>query len=189
MGETLPENDGKIKAKPSRNLSNSRCVPPFSVELTKANSSRVAWPHSITPATPTKPSTLISLSGVFRANSTAPEPGRPKAARDSRVIFHVQFTRTAQEDLERLFGCIIERELASATSDLDIADHALEAFRAGILTLQTSPFTCRKASNSPFRREPVIPFGSSSYAAPFEIASANEVVIASVRHQSEDDYH
>jgi len=51
----------------------------------------------------------------------APEPGKPKAASDSRVTFHVQFTRAAQEDLKRLSGFIIERELASATGDLDIA--------------------------------------------------------------------
>ena len=79
------------------------------------------------------------------------------------MTFHVQFTRTAQEDLERLFEFIIEREQASATGDLDIADHALEAIRTGIQTLQTCPFTCRKASNSPFLRELVIPFGSSCH--------------------------
>jgi hypothetical protein len=37
------------------------------------------------------------------------------------LAFHVQFTRAAQEDLERLSGFFIERELASATGDLDIA--------------------------------------------------------------------
>jgi plasmid stabilization system protein ParE len=37
------------------------------------------------------------------------------------MTFQVQFTRSAQEDLERLFDFIIERELASATGDLDIA--------------------------------------------------------------------
>lgn len=34
---------------------------------------------------------------------------------------------------------------------------------AGIRVLQTSPFTCPKAGNSPFLRELVIPFGSSGY--------------------------
>jgi len=50
------------------------------------------------------------------------------------VTFHVQFTREAQEDLERLSGFIIERELASATGDLDIArskcDHKFAQKRA-----------------------------------------------------------
>jgi len=105
------------------------------------------------------------------------------------MTFQVQFTRSAQEDLERLFDFIIERELASATGDLDIADRALEAIRVGIQVLQTSPFTCRKASNSPFLREFVNPLGSSGYAALFEIANAHEVIIAAVRHQREDDYY
>jgi plasmid stabilization system protein ParE len=79
----------------------------------------------------------------------APEPGKPKAASDSRVTFHVQFTRTAQEDLERLFEFIIEREQASATGDLDIADHALEAIRTGIQTLQTYPICLPKGQQQP----------------------------------------
>jgi len=105
------------------------------------------------------------------------------------VTFQVQFTRAAQEELERLFDFIIERELASTTGDLEIADRALEAIRTGIQTIQTSPFTCRKASNSPFLRELVIPFGSSGYVALFGIASVREVVIAAVRHHLEDDYY
>ena len=48
------------------------------------------------------------------------------------MTFQVQFTRAAKEDLERLFDFIIERELASATGDLDIADRALEAILTGI---------------------------------------------------------
>jgi len=105
------------------------------------------------------------------------------------VTFQVQFTRAAQEELERLFDFIIERELASTTSDLEIADRALEAIRTGIQTIQTSPFTCRKAGNSPFLRELVIPFGSSGYVALFGIASVREVVISAVRHHLEDDYY
>jgi plasmid stabilization system protein ParE len=105
------------------------------------------------------------------------------------VTFQVQFTRAAQEELERLFDFIIERELASTTGDLEIADRALEAIRTGIQTIQTSPFTCRKAGNSPFLRELVIPFGSSGYVALFGIASVREVVIAAVRHHLEDDYY
>ena len=105
------------------------------------------------------------------------------------MTFQVQFTRAAQEELERLFDFIIERELASTTGDLEIADRALEAIRTGIQTIQTSPFTCRKAGNSPFLRELVIPFGSSGYVALFGIASVREVVIAAVRHHLEDDYY
>jgi len=105
------------------------------------------------------------------------------------MTFQVQFTRAAKENLERLFDFIIEREQTSANGDLDIADRALEAIRTGIQVLQTSPFTCRKASNSPFLRELLIPFGSSGYVVLFEIASVNEVIIAAIRHQREDDYY
>ncbi|REN15088.1 type II toxin-antitoxin system RelE/ParE family toxin, partial [Mycobacterium tuberculosis] len=52
-----------------------------------------------------------------------------------------------------------------------------------------SPFTCRKAGDSPFIRELVIPFGASGYVALFEIEASDSIVVAAVRHQREDDYH
>ena len=55
--------------------------------------------------------------------------------------------------------------------------------------LGTSPFTCRKAGQSPFSRELIIPSGRMGYAALFEIVGGTEVVIAAVRRQCEDDYH
>jgi hypothetical protein len=51
------------------------------------------------------------------------------------------------------------------------------------------PFTCRKAGDSPFLRELVISFGATGYVALFEILDEQEVVIAAVRHQREDDYY
>ena len=59
---------------------------------------------------------------------------------------------------------------------------------AGLATF-SSPFTCRKAGQSPFLRELVIPFGRSGYVALFEIEDASNIVIVAVRHQLEDDYH
>ena len=70
-----------------------------------------------------------------------------------------------------------------------MAERALLAIRAGVATLKTSPFTCRKAGNSPFLRELIIPFGRTGYVALFEIEGAADVVITAVRHQLEDDYH
>jgi plasmid stabilization system protein ParE len=98
-------------------------------------------------------------------------------------------TRDAQDDLERLFDFVLERELARSAGDVDLAERALSAIRAGIETLKTSPFTCRKAGQSPFLRELLIPFGRSGYVALFEIVDPTEVVVAAVRHQLEDDYH
>lgn len=104
-------------------------------------------------------------------------------------MVRVRLTRQADADLQRLFDFIIERELASPSGDLEIAERALAAIRAGIDTLRSSPFTCRKAGGSPFLRELIIAFGSTGYVALFEIASDQEVVIAAVRHQREDDYY
>jgi plasmid stabilization system protein ParE len=105
------------------------------------------------------------------------------------VSFRVRLTRTAEADLERLFDFVLERELMRPGGDLHLAEQALVAIPAGIATLRTPPFTCRKAgSTSPFLRELVIPFGRSGYVALFEIVGSAEVVVAAVRHQREEDY-
>jgi plasmid stabilization system protein ParE len=105
------------------------------------------------------------------------------------VSFRVRLTRGAQADLDRLFDFVLDRELARDGGDLALAEQAIAAIRAGIATLKTSPFTCRKAGQSPFLRELIIPFGRSGYVALFEIEGAADVVISAVRHQLEDDYH
>ena len=101
----------------------------------------------------------------------------------------VRLTREAEADLDRLFDFVLERELARDGGDLSLAEQALVAIRAGFATLKASPFTCRKAGQSPFLRELIIPFGRSGYVALFEIEGAADVVITAVRHQLEDDYH
>lgn len=105
------------------------------------------------------------------------------------MTFRVRLTRDAEADVERLFDFVLERELARDGGDLALAADALAAIRAGIATLRSSPFTCRKAGRSPFLRELVIPFGRSGYVALFEIQDAASVVVVAVRHQLEDDYH
>ena len=104
-------------------------------------------------------------------------------------MVRVRLTRDAEQDLERLFDFVLERELSRDGGDLALAEQALAAIRAGFATLKTSPFTCRKVGQSPFLRELIIPFGRSGYVALFEIVGATEVVIAAVRHQREEDYH
>lgn len=105
------------------------------------------------------------------------------------MSFKVLLTREAEADLERLFDHALERELASDSGDLDLAERAIVAIRAGLATLQSSPFTCRKAAQSPFLRELIIPFGHTGYVALFEIADPDTVTVGAVRHQREDDYH
>lgn len=106
------------------------------------------------------------------------------------MSYRVKLTREAEDDLLRLFDFVLERELDRAGGgDLAVADRAIAAIQDGFATLRSSPFTCRKADQSPFLRELVIPFGGTGYVALFEISDNNTVVIAAVRHQREDDYH
>ena len=105
------------------------------------------------------------------------------------MSFKVRLTRDAEADLGRLFDFALERELSRDGGDLTLPEQALAALRAGFATLKTSPFTCRKAGQSPFLRELIIPFGRSGYVALFEIEDASNVVVMAVRHQLEDDYH
>jgi plasmid stabilization system protein ParE len=105
------------------------------------------------------------------------------------VTFRVRLTREAEADLDRLFDFVLERELERDGGDLSLAEQAVTAIRAGFATLKNSPFTCRKAGQSPFLRELIIPFGRSGYVALIEIESVTDVAVVAVRHQLEDDYH
>ncbi len=105
------------------------------------------------------------------------------------MSFRVRFARGAAQDLDRLFDFVLERELGRDGGDPSLAEKAIDSIRAGVATLRTSPFTCRKAGHSPFLRELVIPFGRSGYVALFEIEEASTVTVLAVRHQLEDDYH
>ncbi len=105
------------------------------------------------------------------------------------MSFRVRLTPDAQADLHRLFDFVLERELARDGGDLTLPEQAMAGLRAGIATLKTSPFTCRKAGQSPFLRELIIPFGRSGYVALFEIEDESNVSVVAVRHQLEDDYH
>lgn len=105
------------------------------------------------------------------------------------MTFKVRLTRGAEADLDRLFDFLLERELSRDGSDLSFPMQAIAALRSGIATLKTSPFTCRKAGQSPFLRELVIPFGRSGYVALFEIEDDSNIAVLAVRHQREDDYH
>lgn len=105
------------------------------------------------------------------------------------MSYQVKLTREAEDDLLRLYDFMLEREIERSGGDLALADRAIAAIHHGFATLRSSPFTCRKADQSPFVRELVIPFGGTGYVALFEIANTDTVVIAAVRHQREDDYH
>jgi plasmid stabilization system protein ParE len=105
------------------------------------------------------------------------------------VSFRVRLTREAAADLDRLFDFVLHRELDRDGGNLALPEQALQAIRTGFETLKSSPFSCRKAGQSPFLRELIIGFGRSGYVALFEIQSSTDVLVLAVRHQLEDDYH
>ncbi len=75
-----------------------------------------------------------------------------------------------------------------AGGDLELTAQATVANPAGVATLKRSPFTRRKAGQSLFLRELIIPFGHSDDVALFEIVDTTDVVIPAVRHQLDVDY-
>jgi plasmid stabilization system protein ParE len=99
--------------------------------------------------------------------------------------YQVRFTPEAEDDLVRLYEFLLEQ----ADGNWLVPENALTAIKAALQALAFSPFSCRKASASPFLRELIIPFGASGYVALFEIEDAATVTILAVRHQREDDYH
>lgn len=105
------------------------------------------------------------------------------------MTYTIVLTVEAQDDLDRLFDFMLERELTRQDGNLDLAAQALAAIKAGLVTLERFPFTCRKAADNPFLRELVIASGSTGYVALFEVVDGKTVVIAAVRHHREDEYH
>ncbi|MCD0416535.1 type II toxin-antitoxin system RelE/ParE family toxin [Rubrivivax sp. JA1024] len=103
--------------------------------------------------------------------------------------YQVVFSREAEEDLLRLFEHALARELNSPSGDLDIPARAIDAIRQACRFLAVSPFSCRKATSSPFARELIVPFGASGFVVYFEIRAERRVHVGAVRHQRESDYH
>jgi|SRR5450432_1994170 len=102
------------------------------------------------------------------------------------MSFRVRFTQDAQADLDRLYEFMLQRD----DGDWSIATRSLDAIRNSIALVETSPFTCRKATpGNTFLRELLISFGAAGYVALFEIEDAKTVTVLAVRHQREDDFH
>lgn len=99
------------------------------------------------------------------------------------MSWRVRYTQAARDDLRRLYGFLLERDIAAAEQALIAIDKAVEILRL-------FPFTCRKVdSGNPLLRELVVSFGVSGYVALYEIEDSEVVTILAVRHQREDDYH
>lgn len=93
-----------------------------------------------------------------------------------------------QEDLFRLFDFLLDR--AKTAEDFDAAQLAVDAIREAVQrSLSRAPFVYRKAADSPFLRELLIPFRGAGYVLLYEIKDAVHVTVLAVRHQTDDDYH
>jgi len=93
-----------------------------------------------------------------------------------------------QEDLFRLFDFLLDR--AKTAEDFDAAQLAVDAIREAVQrSLSRAPFVYRKAADSPFLRELLIPFRGAGYVLLYEIKDAVHVTVLAVRHQIDDDYH
>ena len=104
------------------------------------------------------------------------------------AAFEVRYSDSAQEDLLRLFDFLLDR--AKTAEDFDAAQLAVDAIREAVeRSLRRAPFVYRKAGDSPFLRELLIPFRGAGYVALYEINDAAHVTVLAVRHQLEDDYH
>jgi plasmid stabilization system protein ParE len=102
--------------------------------------------------------------------------------------FEVRYSGSAREDLLRLFDFLLDR--AQTAEDFASAQAAIDVIRDTVeRSLSRAPFIYRKAGDSPFLRELLIPFGGAGYVALYEIEDAAHVTILAVRHQLEDDYH
>jgi plasmid stabilization system protein ParE len=100
------------------------------------------------------------------------------------MMCRVRLTTAAAEDLERLYGFLVERDLVAA-------ERALAAIENAFALLAYSPFSCRRALQqyNPRWRELLIRFGRSGNVALFEIDDDQTVTVVAVRHQREEDYH
>ena len=97
--------------------------------------------------------------------------------------YQIRYTRAARDDLVRLYGFLVER-------DVDAARKALSSIHKAIEFLQEFPFTCRKATpEDPLLRKMIISFGARGYVLLCEIEDSKTVTILAVRHQLEEDYH
>jgi plasmid stabilization system protein ParE len=106
------------------------------------------------------------------------------------TVYRLVLADEAADDLLRIEDFIIERELASATPDLDVVRRLRDAVDNALRLLEFSPYSCRKAARAvnDRQRELIIPFGSAGLVAAFEVRG-KVVRIGAIRHQLEQDYH
>lgn len=104
--------------------------------------------------------------------------------------YRVLLTDEAVDDLLRIEDFTIERELASATPDLDVVRRLRDAVDRALRLLELSPYSCRKAARAlnGKQRELIVPFGSAGLVAAFEVRG-DMVRVGAIRHQVKQDLY
>ena len=104
--------------------------------------------------------------------------------------YRVLLAEEAVDDLLRIEDFIIERELSSATPDLDVVRRLRDAVDRALRLLEFSPHSCRKAARAlnERQRELIIPFGNAGLVAAFEVRG-DAVRVGAIRHQLEQDFN
>jgi plasmid stabilization system protein ParE len=92
----------------------------------------------------------------------------------------VLYVPGAQEDLERLFEFLMEK-------DLEVAERALTTIRKTLEVAAGFPLMCRRSTHWRQCRECVIAFGKSGYVALFDVHD-DFIRVLAIRHQREQDY-
>jgi len=102
----------------------------------------------------------------------------------------VLLAEEAADDLLRIEDFTIERELASATPDLDVVRRLRDAVDRALRLLEFSPYSCRKAARAlnDNQRELIVPFGNPGLVAAFEVRG-DIVRVGAIRHQLQQDFH
>lgn len=102
-------------------------------------------------------------------------------------MYCVRWSTQALADLLRLHGFLLDR--AETVDDLVLADQATDAIEHAVERgLSRTPMIYRRVGPGPYRRELIIPFGTTGYVALFEVLGPADVLVLAVRHQREDDY-
>ena len=101
--------------------------------------------------------------------------------------FEVRYTAYARADLLRLGDFLLDQ--ARTIEDFDAAQLTVDTLTSEIEgRLSRTPFIFRKAGNSPFLRELIVPIGATGYVVLYEIGPGTVVNVLALRHQREDDY-
>src|SRR5262249_41710434 len=122
-------------------------------------------------------------------------PHRATAQRAGASLHHARHVRGAHQRDDPLEaraggnGRANRRDLGGPVAARGVEGAVSSGMTWVVGHLASTPFSFRKAGSSSLRRELIIPFGSSGYAALCEIEPEKErVIVLAVRHQLEDNY-